>query len=257
MPGIPYEMKHMFDFYVMPFIEKKFDIPKKYFEELRFAGLPESDLDEAINEVGLDKQIDCIINVSSGEIIVRLRSLNKNVLNDTSDKIINKLKKYFISKGNETIEKTLLKILNEKKYTLSVAESCTGGLIGEKITSVPGSSKYFAGGVITYSNEVKINQLKVEKNIIEKFGAVSEECAKQMAFNVSKIFKTEASISVTGIAGPDGGTNEKPVGLVYIGTCLNNKIDVKRFIFRGDREAIRQRSAKTAMNLLIKRISDD
>jgi nicotinamide-nucleotide amidase len=257
MPGIPYEMKHMFDFYVMPFIEKKFDIPKKYFEELRFAGLPESDLDEAINEVGLDKQIDCIINVSSGEIIVRLRSLNKNVLNDTSDKIINKLKKYFISKGNETIEKTLLKILNEKKYTLSVAESCTGGLIGEKITSVPGSSKYFAGGVITYSNEVKINQLKVEKNIIEKFGAVSEECAKQMAFNVSKIFKTEASISVTGIAGPDGGTNEKPVGLVYIGTYLNNKIDVKRFIFRGDREAIRQRSAKTAMNLLIKRISDD
>ncbi len=254
MPGIPYEMKHMFDYHVLPFIENKFEIQKKYFEELRFAGLPESDLDEGINEVGLDEKIDCIINVSNGEIIVRLRSLYKDVLEETSDKIINKLRKFFISKGNETIELTLYKLLKEKGMTLSVAESCTGGLTGEKITSIPGSSEVFKGGFITYSNDVKINQLKVDKEIIDQFGAVSEECAEQMALNISNILNTDVSVAVTGIAGPGGGTKEKPVGSVYIGICIKGEVYVNKFRFRGDRYAVRQRSAKTAMNMLIKKL---
>ena len=253
MPGIPYEMKHMFDYHVLPFIRNKFKIQRKYFEELRFAGLPESDLDEGINEAGLDEKIDCIINVSNGEIIVRLRSLYKDILEETSDKIINKLRKFFISKGNETIELTLFKLLKEKGMTLSVAESCTGGLMGEKITSIPGSSEVFKGGFITYSNDVKINQLKVDKEVIDKFGAVSKECAEQMALNISKILNTDVSISITGIAGPDGGTKEKPVGLVFIGVCIKGKVYVDKFRFRGDRDAVKQRSAKTAMNILIKK----
>ncbi len=254
MPGIPYEMKHMLDFHILPFIENKFKIPKKYFEELRFAGLPESDLDEAINNVGIDKDVDCIINVSSGEIIVRLRSLNKNLLDATSEKIIKVLEKFFISKGNEAIENVLLRLLKENDLKLSVAESCTGGLIGEKITSVPGSSENFIGGIIVYSNEMKINLLDVDKDIIEKLGAVSEECAEKMAENACNIMNSDAAISVTGIAGPGGGTDDKPVGLVYIGICLNSETEVRKFYFRGDRKAIRERSAKTAMNLLIKKL---
>ena len=102
---------------------------------------------------------------------------------------------------------------------------------------------------------MKINQLKVDKNIIDKFGAVSEECAEQMALNIANILNTDTSISVTGIAGPDGGTKEKPVGLVFIGVCVKDNVYVNKFRFRGDREAVRQRSAKTAMNILIKKLT--
>jgi nicotinamide-nucleotide amidase len=254
MPGIPYEMKHMFEYYVIPYLHENFNLPNKYYLELRFTGLPESDLDEIVTNVNLPKEIDCIINVSSGEIIVRLRSLDENILNKYADKIRSNLEEYFIGYGHETLEIVLFNNLKKHNMSLSVAESCTGGLLAEKITSAPGVSSVFYGGFLTYSNNSKIDLLKIDPEIIEKFGAVSQECAKIMAANTAKILNTDTAISITGIAGPDGGTKEKPVGLVYIGVFLNNETYVYKFQFRGDRNSIRQRSAKTAMSILLKKL---
>jgi nicotinamide-nucleotide amidase len=131
-----------------------------------------------------------------------------------------------------------------------VAESCTGGLIGARFTSVSGSSRYFERGVVTYSNESKTELLNVPKEIIEKFGAVSEEVAILMAEGVRKLAKTDYGLSVTGIAGPTGGTPQKPVGLVFVGFAHENDSLAQKFLFGGDRNGNRERAAQAALNLL-------
>lgn len=254
MPGIPYEMKHMFSKFVISHIKSNFQLETKYFKELRFTGLPESDLDEEILKLNFDKEIDCIINVSNGEIIVRLRSFNEQLLNSASAKVKAVLLSFFIGFDNDTLEVSLVRTLGERGLTIGVAESCTGGLIGAKITSVPGSSSVFRGGFLVYSNEVKINLLDIDKSIIIQHGAVSKECAKMMAVNTCKLLDVDCAISITGIAGPDGGTVGKPVGLVYIGICIQGEVTVYQFDFKGDRNSVRERSAKTAMDILIKKV---
>ncbi len=128
--------------------------------------------------------------------------------------------------------KSLLKKLTRKKFKISFAESCTGGMLASSITSISGASKIFDLGLITYSNQAKINILKINKNLIKKFGAVSPECCRAMVINLSKISKASINVSVTGIAGPKGATKKKPVGLVYIGVKKGNKIIVNRNIFK-------------------------
>tara|TARA_B100000029_G_C17486905_1_gene927590 strand:- start:495 stop:968 length:474 start_codon:yes stop_codon:yes gene_type:complete len=130
------------------------------------------------------------------------------------------------------LSKKIISLLKKNKLKLAIAESCTGGMLSSAITSVSGSSKVFSLGLVTYSNESKIKVLKVSKKVIRKYGAVSEQVCKAMAKNVSKIGKTNMSISVTGIAGPGGETKKKPVGLVYVGIKKNNKINVKKYCFR-------------------------
>jgi len=131
-----------------------------------------------------------------------------------------------------------------------VAESCSGGLIGVKFTNVSGSSNYFVNGMITYSNQAKIELLKIPKDIIDKYGAVSEQVAILMAEGVKKLSKSDYGLSATGIAGPTGGTEEKPVGLVYIGFAHENDSFAQKYIFGGDRKAIRERTAQAALNLV-------
>ena len=133
--------------------------------------------------------------------------------------------------------------LIKKKLTISVAESCTGGLLSSAITSVSGSSKVFNLGLVTYSNQSKIKVLKVSKKIIRKYGAASEQVCKAMAKNVSKIGKTSMSVSVTGIAGPNGGTRKKPVGLVYVGIKKANKISIKKYLFKNKGRSYIQKAA--------------
>jgi len=145
----------------------------------------------------------------------------------------------------------LHKELIKKKLTISVAESCTGGLLAHNLTKLANSSKYFQMGLITYSNNAKINILKVNKNIIQKYGAVSSECCKAMVQNLSRISKSKINISITGVAGPGGGTKLKPVGLVYIGIKKGNKIAIKKNLFTSkNRVSIQKTTVRTSLKLI-------
>ena len=145
----------------------------------------------------------------------------------------------------KVLGKKIVNKLIKKKLTISTAESCTGGLLSSAITSVTGSSKVFKLGLVTYSNQSKIKVLKVLKNIIRKYGAVSEQVCLAMVKNLNKISKTDISLSVTGIAGPSGGTKKKPVGLVYIGIKRGNKVQIKKYLFKNEGRSYIQ---KTAVN---------
>ena len=148
--------------------------------------------------------------------------------------------------------KSLIKILNKKKLKISFVESCTGGLLASTITSISGASKIFNLGLITYSNQAKIKVLKVNKNIIRKYGAVSHECCFAMVRNLSKISKANINVSITGIAGPKGGTKQKPVGLVYIGIKKGNKMQVKKYLFKNKkRTSIQKATVKKALDLIL------
>ena len=149
--------------------------------------------------------------------------------------------------------KSLVKILIKKKLKVSFAESCTGGLLASSITSVSGASKVFNLGLVTYSNKAKIKILKVNKDIIKKYGAVSSECCFEMVKNLSRISKANINVSITGIAGPKGGTKLKPVGLVYIGVKKGNKIDVNKCLFKGKKRSLIQKATvKKALNLIFR-----
>ena len=141
------------------------------------------------------------------------------------------------------LNKNIVKKLNKKKLKISFAESCTGGLLSSAITSVSGSSKIFNLGLVAYSNHSKIKVLKVPKKIIRKYGSVSEQVCLAMVKNVSKISKSKMSVSITGIAGPSGGTKKKPVGLIYIGIKKNNKIEIKKYLFKNKGRSYIQRAA--------------
>ena len=149
--------------------------------------------------------------------------------------------------------KRLFSILNRKNFKLAVVESCTGGLLASTITSISGASKVFNLGLITYSNQAKINILKVNKNIIKKYGAVSHECCKAMVNNLSKISKANINVSITGIAGPKGGTKQKPVGLVFIGLKKGKKIQINKCIFKSkNRSSIQKATVRKALNLVLR-----
>ena len=151
--------------------------------------------------------------------------------------------------------KSLIKILAKKKLKISVVESCTGGLLASKITSTSGASKVFNLGFVTYSNQAKIKILKVNKNIIQKYGAVSHECCSAMVNNLSKISKANINVSITGIAGPKGGTKSKPVGLVYIGIKKGNKISGNKCLFKSKkRSSIQKATVNKALNLILRAV---
>ena len=147
--------------------------------------------------------------------------------------------------------KNLVKILTKKKLKIAFAESCTGGMLASEITSISGASKVFGLGLVTYSNQAKITVLKVNKSIIQKYGAVSPQCCKAMVKNLSKISKAQINVSITGVAGPNGGTKKKPVGLVYIGIKKNNKIFITKNIFKEkSRKAIQKSTIKKTFKII-------
>ncbi len=149
--------------------------------------------------------------------------------------------------------KELIKILNKKKLKISVAESCSGGLLASKITSVSGASKVFGLGLITYSNDAKIRILKVNKNIIKRYGSVSYECCLSMLNNLYKLTKADINVSITGVAGPKGGTKKKPVGLVYIGIKKGNKTRINKYLFKNKKRTLIQKATvREALNLILR-----
>jgi nicotinamide-nucleotide amidase len=252
LPGPPFEMRPMLDEFVIPRIISF--SKEKCFTALYFgAGIPESVLEEmfqpVINEI---PGLGAAYCASPEGVRLFLRHKDENALASAKEKTEKLFGKNLLApESGFSLQKDIIRLLRENKARLALAESCTGGIIAGQITDIPGASDVFAGGVVCYSNESKINLLDVSPNIIDTHGAVSPECAGQMLSGALKKFGAEAGIAVTGIAGPDGGTDKKPVGLVYIAAGWRGKNIVKELpMMGGGRELIRLRSAGNALNTL-------
>ena len=261
MPGPPREMKPMFENHVQARLEKLAGNVRFATRVLRVAGMGESAVDEKIAPIYTKYQNpSTTILFNSSEIEIHLRAHGRTeadaetLLDDLSLKIEQELGNAAFSFRGETMEEVVGRRLAMTNFTLAVAESCTGGLIAQRLTSVPGSSKYFIEGVVTYSNESKTRLLGVDKKIIREFGAVSQQVARDMARGVRHHAKTDFGLSVTGIAGPDGGTEEKPVGLVYIALADDAHTEHKRLMIPGDRELVRWRASQAALDMLRRRL---
>ncbi len=252
MPGVPYEMHAMFTGGVLPYLRDRFTLKAPFRIDLRFGNVAESDVDVVIRRLGIPDGVTCIINVSMGEVVVKIRDDGAHGGGQFAEKIKEELAYCYLGRNDEGPAVAAVKLLKEGGFTLSVAESCTGGLLGAAVTSVAGASDVFVGGVISYDNKVKSGQLGVPEEILRKYGAVSEECARAMAGGIKKLLLTDCAISVTGIAGPSGGTAEKPVGTVYIAVSCGETIECRRFLFSGGRDAVRERAVKSALAMLVK-----
>jgi nicotinamide-nucleotide amidase len=257
LPGPPREMKPMFENFVLPQIREQAGEIFVKRKLLRVSGLGESAVDEAIAPIYTTyKNVQTSILFSRSEIELWLTAQSENeseaaeVLEELAAKIVEKLGLAVFSTNGETMEEIVGKILIDNGKTLSVAESCTGGLICERLTDVAGSSAYFIEGIISYANKAKIRNLNVSNDLIEKFGAVSAEVAEAMAHGMNKNSGTDFSISVTGIAGPSGGSVEKPVGTVFIGYADSEVVKSFKILLPGDRYLIRWRASQAALDYL-------
>jgi nicotinamide-nucleotide amidase len=257
LPGPPRELEPMFEAYVLPKLRENAGEVFVKRKILRVAGMGESALDELIAPIYKEYEtVQTTILFNKSEIEIHLSAQGKteseaeNLLSDLADKIAEKVGIAVFSMNNETMEEVVGTILKETGKTLAVAESCTGGLIAQRLTEVSGSSAYFIEGIVAYANEAKIRTLNVSPNLIEKHGAVSAEVAQAMAEGVRRRAATDFGISVTGIAGPTGGSEEKPVGLIFIGFADESEVKSIKIILPGDRFLIRWRSSQAALDLL-------
>jgi nicotinamide-nucleotide amidase len=262
LPGVPYEMMHLMEKQVMPRLKEKFKTPAIIHRTIITQGIGESWLADKIAhwEDTLPEHIKLAYLPSPGMVRLRLSAAGENkaeLENEVNVQI--ELLKTIIPEEiccyeKETLQEVVGKLLREKKAFLSTAESCTGGYISHLITSVAGSSDYYLGSVISYSNAIKQAELGVREDDLQEKGAVSKEVAEQMAVGVKLKFKTDYSIAVTGIAGPGGGSEEKPVGTVWIAIAGPNGVKSKRFLFGDNRERNILRTALTALNMLRKEL---
>ena len=250
LPGVPAEMKAMMTDSIIPMIQEN-ELNPKCIRTLRTTGIPESALIEKIAPI-LEKDHACDIGYypSLFGVDVRISHTDSQPVDSLSKDFYKTLKLSIYAEGKNSIEEVIIQLANSKNSTVSTAESCTGGLIGHRLTEVSGSSDVYKGGFVVYNNESKIDLLGVDKSILKKYGAVSEETAQAMAKNVTNIFASDYGISVTGIAGPSGGTDQKPVGLVYIGFAKNDDVKVKKFHFGTNRKKNKLRTSQAALNWL-------
>jgi nicotinamide-nucleotide amidase len=261
MPGPPREMKPMFENHVLPRIANLAGDTRFATRVLRVAGMGESAVDEKIAPIYTKyENPQTTILFNSSEIEIHLRAHGRTeadadaLLDDLSLKIEKELGNSCFSFRGETMEEVVGRRLAMTEFTVAVAESCTGGLIAQRLTNVPGSSKYFIEGVVTYSNDSKVRLLGVDKKIIKEFGAVSQQVARDMARGVRHKAKSDFGLAVTGIAGPGGGTEEKPVGLVYIALADDAHTEHRKLMIPGDRELIRWRASQAALDMLRRRL---
>jgi len=258
MPGVPHEMKAMMSEIIVPRLVRTFRTPVIHHTVIRTAGIGESFLAERIKswEQALPPHIRLAYLPGYGEVKLRLTGhgsdasvLDKEVKTLTQELTL-LIGEYIYGIGDDPLEVTVGKMLREKKRTLSVAESCTGGYVGHMITSVPGSSDYFIGGVLAYSNEVKINHLGVKPETLSQYGAVSEPTIREMAELVRKKFNTDIGIATSGIAGPSGGTPEKPVGTVWIAYADERTTVSKMLKLSKDRSINIRLTSANVLNLI-------
>ncbi len=266
MPGVPYEMKAMVDDFVIPFLNKqKTGLVIRHLT-LKTTGIAESFLAEQIGDVKNIFSPDSRITLAflPSPLGVRLRISVKAGTIDEAERNIQEVElklrgkagKYIYASGDVELENAVGILLKENKLTLAAAESCTGGLIADRITNVSGSSEYFECGVITYSNRSKIYELGVPADAIRQYGAVSKQVAEAMAFGIRAKAAVDIGISTTGIAGPTGGTAEKPVGLIWVGYSDKDETFALKlqFNYGGGRRVIKERAAQAALELVRRRI---
>jgi len=257
LPGPPREMRPMFENLVLPRLLEKAGKIKVRRKVLKVSGMGESAVDELISPVYKEYgNVQTTILFNKSEIEVHLiakaeaeEDANKT-LKELTARIREKLGLALYAENGESLEEVVGQMLKLAGKTLAVAESCTGGLVAERITEISGSSDYFIEGAVTYSNEAKIRTLNVPPEVLEKYGAVSAETAEAMARGIRERARADFGISVTGIAGPGGGSEEKPVGLVYLGFAGEKEVKTLRIMLPGDRHLIRWRSSQAALDLL-------
>jgi nicotinamide-nucleotide amidase len=262
MPGVPFEMKPMLTDFVIPELLKHYRQKSIYHKTILTQGIGESFLSEIIEEWenGLPENISLAYLPQPG--MVRLRLTGKgddetNVKNQVEAEVTSLLKiipEYIYGFDNDKLEVIIGDLLQKTSATLATAESCTGGYIAHLITSVPGSSRYYKGSIIAYANEIKENELGVRREILIKFGAVSKEVVKEMANGIRKKFSTDYAVATSGIAGPDGGTPEKPVGTTWIAIATPEKTVAYRYLFGEERKRNIRKTALQALNLLRKQL---
>jgi nicotinamide-nucleotide amidase len=258
MPGVPHEMKRMMTEQVIPRLSKKYQLPVIHHKIIRTIGLGESFLAEKIAdwEKGLPEHIKLAYLPSLGEVKLRLTGFGSslNQLETETNRQIENLKgiigQFIYGYGEEPIEVVIGKLLREKKLTLSIAESCTGGYLSHMITSVPGSSEYFLGTMIPYAYEIKMRQLGVKPEILEKYGAVSEPTIIEMANIVRAKFSTDIGVATSGIAGPGGATPDKPVGTVWIAYSDKHHTVTKKLQLSKDRMINIRMASMAVLNLI-------
>lgn len=258
LPGVPHEMKNMLTGVVKSFLQDELGVkPDKYFQDLAFAGLPEVDAEAIMKSIPEfnDPNISIIINAGTGENIIRVRG-DKAIVKSFCNKMLAQCEKYYTGDGVVPLAQRVVEGLAKYGLTLSCAESCTGGMLSEAITDIAGSSSVFLGGIVVYSNEAKINILGVNEATLDKHGAVSEETAIEMSQNAQRVFSSKVAVSITGIAGPTGGTAEKPVGTVFVSIqykdkeCLTKKLFIKK-----DRQTIRKQTVNNVLTTILQLIN--
>ncbi|WP_090705941.1 competence/damage-inducible protein A [Daejeonella rubra] len=265
MPGVPFEMMYMMEELVIPRIKGAFKLPNIYHHTILTAGIGESILAEKISDVedSLPEHIKLAYLPKLGMVRLRLsgsgqdaEKLNAEILS-YSKKIIDLIGEFVVIESDTALEKVILDLMESKGLTLSTAESCTGGYISHLITQHPGSSKVFVGGAVSYSNQLKKIMLGILDQTLSTFGAVSEETVKEMAIGAKSEYKSDYSISVSGIAGPDGGSTEKPVGTVWIAVAGKTKTVSKKFNFGNKRIQNIERASISALTLLFKLLKEE
>ena len=254
LPGPPKEMQAMYNESVKPYL-KNLSKEVMVSKTLKFCGIGESYLEEKLIDLIKEQSNPTIAPYAKeSEVTLRITAKAKdekeaiNLINPIVSEIQNRIGDYLYSVDDKNLEDVLVEDLIKKNLTISVAESCTGGMVSSTIINYPGVSSVFMEGCVTYSNKAKMKSLNVKKETLDKYGAVSKETAMEMAYGIAQRHKTNIGISTTGIAGPEGGSEEKPVGLVYFGIYINGKLKYKRYIFNGDRQQIRLRATKTLLN---------
>ncbi len=257
LPGPPKEMEPLVDKEIVPYL-KQYTKQVVYGEKLVVVNIGESAAEEMIIDI-IEKQTNPTIApyASAGKVIFRITAKGEN--KEDCIKMIEPVKEELVKRfGRENayvsetgkVEDKASELLLEKNITVAAAESLTGGMVASRLISYPGISKVFIEGFVTYSNEAKMNTLNVKRDTLSKYGAVSEETAKEMAYGAAKAAGTDLGVSTTGIAGPDGGTKEKPVGLAYVCVYYKNKFTVNKIMATGSREIVRDRAATSALDLI-------
>lgn len=255
-PGVPKELYNMLPKFLKWYVKEKNLISDEiYIKDLITYGMPESVIDESVREFFTEEGIYYEFLVKDYGILIRLQSKmsNKNKVEKIIKKIYNKIGNFVFGEDEDRLESKVVELLKEKNLTISTAESCTGGMLASKLIDVAGVSEIFKEGIVSYSNEAKMKFLGVKKETLERYGAVSEETAKEMVMGL----QTDIGLATTGIAGPDGGSEEKPVGLVYMGIKIKDKIYVEKRVFKGDRNKIRERTVSHTLFTLIKILNED